>query len=120
MDGKKCSVRALLLSEGQVPMELGRTGVCTAARAKVAEARVLHTALEEFRWDEAKSRIRLLIQRGAKLTPEEMAFVLSGIVTKDQAAKLMREVESEGEGNDDPTVAVEVLFEEQLRALVGD
>jgi len=122
MNGKTCSVRALLLSEGQVPIELAKTGVCTAGRAQVAEARVLHTAFEESRWAEAKSRIRLLCRRGAKLSPEEMAFVLSGIVTQDQAEKLMREVESEGVQNEGPdaAVAVEVLFEEQLRALVGD
>lgn len=120
MNDQKCSVRALLLSEGQRPMELAKTAVCTAGRAQVAEARVLHSALEESRWGEAKSRIRLLYQRGAKLTPEEMSFILSGIVTQDQAAKLMREVESEGVQNDDPVSAVEVLFEEQLRALVGD
>jgi len=120
LDGKTCSVRAFLLSEGQKPTELARTAVRTAGRAQVAEARVLHTALEESRWEEAKSRIRLLHRRGAKLTPEEMAFILSGIVTQDQAAKIMREVEREGVQNDDPISAVEVLFEEQLRALVGD
>jgi len=122
MNGKTCSVRAILLSEGQVPMELARTAVCTAARAQVAEARVLHTAIEEFRWEDAKSRIRLLYRRGAKLSPEEMAFILTGMVTQDEAAKLMREVEQEEIRNEnaDPVSAVEVLFEEQLRALVGD
>lgn len=119
MDGKTCSVRALLLSQGQAHVELARTAVCKAERAQVAEARVLHTALEESRWQEAKSRIRLMIRRGAKLTPEETAFILSGIVTKDDAAKLMREVENE-DVQEDPVSAVEILFNEQLRALVGD
>lgn len=119
-DGKRFSVRAYLTGGRALPPVSTQT--CTAGVGTVAAARALHATMERIRCAEAKERIRLLHQRGAQLTPEEVSWLLPGNVTPIEAERLMREVENEGQANPNIHVrrSIEVLFEETLELEVFD
>lgn len=118
VDGRRFTVRAQLLPEsfGQKAV----TSVKTAAYDQVTEARVLHTALEEAPLAAARERLRLLYDRGARLSPEDAAFVLAGLIGKKEAALLLKEIEREGKSRAEADRGVEMLFGEQLRLRMGD
>lgn len=119
-DGRTFTVRAYLPG-GPVSPPVS-TAPKQAGLGRVAEARALHATMEELRCAEAKERIRLLHQRGAQLTPEEVSWLLPGVVLPSEAERLMKEVQREA--LEDPSVqvrrSIELLVEEQLRLEVFD
>uniref|UniRef100_A0A7S4S841 SMP-LTD domain-containing protein n=1 Tax=Alexandrium monilatum TaxID=311494 RepID=A0A7S4S841_9DINO len=119
-DGRKFAVRARILSEARGLGPEAATSAHEAGHDQVTEARVLHTAMEEGPLDAARDRLRLLRDRGARLSAEDAGFVLAGLVTTEQARALLEEIGREGTPRHDPVGCVEVLFGDQLRLPVGD
>mmetsp|Transcript_27984 Transcript_27984/g.80202 ORF Transcript_27984/g.80202 Transcript_27984/m.80202 type:complete len:612 (-) Transcript_27984:116-1951(-) len=97
------------------------TPVRVAGRGVVANSRFLSAQVaNDVLWGEVKKRIRLLYSKGGKWTPEEVSYVLPGLVAPDVAARLMKDIEKEGTGHVDADGAIEILFEQQLRLEVDD
>eukprot|EP00928_Gymnodinium_smaydae_P065078 TRINITY_DN48275_c0_g1_i1.p1 TRINITY_DN48275_c0_g1~~TRINITY_DN48275_c0_g1_i1.p1 ORF type:complete len:694 (+),score=85.25 TRINITY_DN48275_c0_g1_i1:112-2193(+) len=122
-DGKRFFVLATLTNATHTPdMQKFkiRSSTRRACRGQVAAARALHAKVEELRWGEVKARIRLLLSKGGTpLTPAEISWLLPGMVSQTDAARLLKEVlqeEAKREaGSSDEDYCVELLFEEQLR-----
>lgn len=121
-DGKPVSLYAEILTKG-VHGELHSSASLPAAiaiRGGVSKSRALLPKLEAFQWKEVKDRIRLMLKRGATLTPEEISYLLPGMVPPDIAKKLMEEVYQEGLDQEDLSLRLEVVFEKQMRLEVWE
>merc|ERR1712194_50069 len=86
---KNFSVKAsLLYPKDNKPVQgspvIASSSVKTAGVRQVSQARVLKENIgDTMRYGEAKERIRLLHRKGCELTPEEVHFLLAGLIDLD-------------------------------------
>lgn len=121
LEKRRLSVHAGILSNRGGPASRASTVARVASRGRVAEERALSTipVFDALRVSEIKARLRLLRQRGGRLTAREVRWLLPQVMSIDEAQRLMLEVSQEYLSPDvsaeETHSSVEVLFEEQLR-----
>eukprot|EP00811_Abedinium_folium_P026797 NODE_3987_length_1952_cov_3.391781.p1 GENE.NODE_3987_length_1952_cov_3.391781~~NODE_3987_length_1952_cov_3.391781.p1 ORF type:complete len:345 (+),score=101.91 NODE_3987_length_1952_cov_3.391781:572-1606(+) len=135
LKGRSFYVRARLTTSGhgQVSEQQVDDGSCTksavAGPGMVAHSRAQNLLDRRRRWNVAKAQLRILLERGGRLSPSEVSWILPHKLSKEEATQLIHEVQQEiatrpGEALDVNANLdeenLELLFGSQLRLDVAD